>query len=248
MKIQSILIALFAIAACSYFYMNIQPKSKKSSVLIVGTSADYHPFSFRDEQGAIAGFDIDVITHIAHSLGKTVQFEDRPFNSLILELLGNQIDVIAAGSTPTEDRKKHVLFTNNCTEGDAFIAVSKQPINSFDELLQKHIIINTGYAADVYISNYNLTHPLIRLKNPSEALLALQSDAGDVFVTAKNPIQNFLTTHHNYYVWQLPEEGDCTAFAVRLDNQELCDQINKILADMKIDGSLQALLEKWKMS
>lgn len=248
MKIQTILLGIFTLAIAAYFLLTLQPKRNDLSILRVGTSADYHPFSFRDEQGIISGFDIDLITHIAHRLGKTVHFEDRPFNSLILELLGNQIDVIAAGSTPTEDRKKHVLFTNNCTEGDAFIALSKQPINSFDELLQKHIITNTGYAADLYISNYNLTHPLIKLKNPSEALLALQSDAGDVFVTAKNPIQNFLATHHNYYVWQLPEEGDCTAFAVRLDNQELCDQINKTLADMKTDGSLQALLEKWKMS
>ena len=177
-----------------------------------------------------------------------MQFEDRPFNSLILELLGNQIDVIAAGATPTEDRKKHVLFTDNCTQGDAFIAVSKEPINSLDELLQKHIITNTGYAADLHVSNYNLAHPLIKLKSPSEALLALQSNAGDVFVTAKTPIQNFLATHHNYYIWQLPEEGDCTAFAVDINNQELCDQINTILAEMKANGSLQALLEKWKFS
>jgi polar amino acid transport system substrate-binding protein len=226
----------------------LHSQKKDLNILTIGTSADYHPFSFRDEQGAIAGFDIDLITHIAHSLGKTVQFEDRPFNSLILELLGNQIDVIAAACTPTEDRKKHVLFTNNYFEGDAFIALSKQPINSLDELLQKRIITNTGYAADLYISNYNLTHELIKLKSPSEALLALQSNAGDAFVTAKNSIQKFLASQHNYYIFELPIAGDCLAFAVAPNNQELCNQINKILVDIKADGSLQALLKKWKIS
>jgi arginine/lysine/histidine transporter system substrate-binding protein len=248
MNIKNICIGFLALAACAYFYMNMQPHIKDDSVLIVGTSADFYPFCFSDEQGNIAGYDIDVITQIAHKLGKKIKLIDQPFNTLVLELVGQSIDLIAAGTTPTEERKLHVLFTDSYMPEDPLVVLSNDPINSLDELLHKHIIVCTGYTSDIYISKLNPEHETIRLKSPSEALLSLQSHAGDVFITAKNPIQRFLKSHNQYHVWQIPNTGETSSFAVNPTNQELCDQINKALAEMKADGSLQTLLEKWKIS
>jgi len=247
MKIKNLFFTVFFIAAGIYFYQTFFFKKTDSSVLVVGTSPDFHPFCFIDEQGKITGFDIDVITEVAHRLNKKIQFEDRPFNTLILELTGNQIDIIASGTTPSEERKKHILFTDIILQGDPLVVLSKEPIRSLEELLQKNIISVTGYTADSYLSNLNPVKPLIRLKNPSEALLALQSNAGDAFVSAKNAIQGFLEQHHTYHIWEIPNTGDSYAFAVRLGNHELCNQINSVLAAMKGDGTLQALIAKWKM-
>lgn len=248
MKQQTIFFTIVFFAACSYFYISWQPQKKDASTLIVGTSADFYPFCFLDEQRNIVGYDIDVITQVAQRIGKKIQFADRPFNTLILELIGKQIDLIAAGTNPSEERKQHVLFTDPYLPSDPLVVLSKHPISSLDELLEKHIVTCTGYTADMYVSKLPTKHEIIRLKSPSEALLSLQSNVGDVFVTAKNPIQNFLTHHTDYYVWQIPETGETASFALHFDNQELCDQINAALAEMKNDGSLQALLEKWKIS
>ncbi len=248
MNIKNIIIGLLTVVVCAYFYMNMQPQIKDNSVLIVGTSADFYPFCFSDEQGNIAGYDIDVITQVAHTLGKKIKFVDQPFNTLVLELVGQSIDIIAAGTTPTEERKRHILFTESYMPADPLVALSNDPIISLDELLHKHIIVCTGYTSDIYVSKLNPEHELIRLKNPSEALLSLQSHAGDVFITAKNPIQRFLESHNQYHVWQIPNTGDTSSFAVNITNQELCDQVNKALAQMRTDGSLQTILEKWKIS
>ena len=248
MNIKNILIGLFAFTACAYFYMNMQSQAKDSSTLLVGTSADFYPFCFQDELGNITGYDIDVITYVCHKLGKKIELVDRPFNTLILELLGNQIDVVAAGTTPTKERKQHVLFTDSYMPLDPLVALSKEVILSLDEMLKKHIITCTGYTADMHISELHPKYEIIRVKNPSEALLALQSNAGDVFVTAKNPIKNFLHSYNQYHVWEVPNTGETSSFAVNLTNKKLCDKINTALAEMKTDGSLQALLEKWKLS
>jgi len=77
----------------------------------VGTSADYPPFEDYDLNGAIIGFDIDLIKIIAEKLRFVVDLNDMDFNSLFPALGVRYIDIIAAAVSETPDRLRFADFT-----------------------------------------------------------------------------------------------------------------------------------------
>ena len=71
------------LAACGAAGGSHLDNIKKAGVIKVGTSADYPPFEYVDENGQKAGFDIELMTEIAKRLGVTLEWVDMPFDSLI---------------------------------------------------------------------------------------------------------------------------------------------------------------------
>ncbi len=87
---------------------------KKSGKLIMGTSADYPPYEFhslKDGKDTIVGFDISIAQEIAKDLGVKLEIKDMQFDGLLAALQAGTIDIVIAGMTPTEERKKSVDFS-----------------------------------------------------------------------------------------------------------------------------------------
>jgi polar amino acid transport system substrate-binding protein len=87
---------------------------KKSGKLIMGTSADYPPYEFhslKDGKDTIVGFDISIAQEIAKDLGVKLEIKDMQFDGLLAALQAGTIDLVVAGMTPTEERRKSVDFS-----------------------------------------------------------------------------------------------------------------------------------------
>ena len=88
---------------------------KKAGVLVVGTSADYPPYEFHTEidgQDTIVGFDMAFAKYFADSLGVELKIVDMAFNGLLIGLSQGDFDLVLAGLTPDEERKKSADFTD----------------------------------------------------------------------------------------------------------------------------------------
>jgi len=92
--------------------------------IIVGTSADFAPFEYIDENQTIVGFDIDLIKAILEDKGYTVEVKDISFDSLITELSTGKIDVIAAAMTITDARKQQIDFSDPYYEADQSVLIN----------------------------------------------------------------------------------------------------------------------------
>jgi len=255
MKKPFIYLAAF-IAIYSYYhfhYKNVDTNiiSKEQNFLIVGTSSDYPPYSQIDLQtGQIVGLEIDLITEIAERLNKKIILKDMPFNSLVIELMSGQIDIIAAGLSPSQERSKSVLFSNPYIDNDDLIAVNKKSspeITSITDLYGKNIAVNTGYTSDVFLSNYPEIH-LLRLKSTPDTIVALRSDVVDAFVVARSIFNLFLreqSQDHNYQFFALPSSAEAYAFAYEKNNIKLKNQIDDILDVMIKNGTIETIKNKW---
>src|SRR5437868_1703335 len=122
-----ILTATFLIIASMIFWWrrpSYTPTPKDTQQeLIVGTNADFPPFSFIKD-GTIVGFDIDIAHEVAHRLNKKLTLIDLPFIALIPELQMGAIHIIAAGMTATEERAKQVYFTRPYIQGVPLLVIS----------------------------------------------------------------------------------------------------------------------------
>ena len=82
-------------------------RGKSSNILVVGTNAEFAPFSFR-EGNKIVGFDIDIAREVCQRLGKEMELKDMPFDALLPELTLGSVHFVAAGMSCTEERAKRV--------------------------------------------------------------------------------------------------------------------------------------------
>ena len=166
-----------------FWYRKTSDYKPLEKILIVGTSADFPNFSFRDKDNTIVGFDIDVIKEVTKRLGMELDLQDRPFGLLLPQIELGQIHAIAAGMTPTEERAKRVTFSKVYLSGNPLLVVSsaKNPaITDLEDLKGKDVIVNTGYTADFYMSKVPNVN-LIRLTKVADALAALEQGKGYAF-------------------------------------------------------------------
>lgn len=253
MKIKNIILISFIIVLSGVFCKRYWVKPPKDqSVLIVGTSADYPPFESIDiKTGQIVGFDIDVLHQIANRLGKKLIIQDMPFATLIFALRAGEIDLIAAGMSPTQRRSKFVQFTNTYLDGDYFVVITKKgkfEPKSLDDLVGKNVVVNTGHTAESFMAKQQGIN-LIRLKDVSLGLVSLQTGSADAFVCAGSVLRSILQKKNSIELAVLPliGTGDDCAFVLKLDNQKLGHVVNQALSDMKQEGILEQLKHKWNV-
>lgn len=226
--------------------------SNPIETIIVGTNAEFQPFSFK-EGDDITGFDIDVITEVIKRLNKQMIIKDMPFDALIPEIQLGNIHVIAAGITPTPERAQRAFFTRpHLATGNPLVIISLPalPVTNLDDLAGKTVVVNEGYVADSYMSEQPGIH-LVRLSSAavSDGMLALESNRADAFVTALYSIKPYFEKHdqNNFSVTPIPGTEETSAFAISKHYPELRDYIQITLDRMKEDGTLEALKKKWSL-
>ena len=245
----SLLLGLAAFSAL-FWWRKTSDYKPLEKILIVGTSADYPPFSFRDMNNSIVGFDIDVVKEVGKRIGMEIDLQDKPFGLLLPQIELGQIHAIAAGMTPTPDRAQRVHFSKPYLTGNPLLIVTlpEHTITSLEDLKGKDVIVNTGYVADLYMSSIPGVN-LIRLTKVADALAALEQGKGFAFVTATFSLQPYIKDkkeRFNYFRLTEVEEQSALALSKKLP-QEFVDRVQKALDSMEADGTIEALKKKWEV-
>lgn len=249
--ISTLLLALIAFSFLFWYHRTTQYRPLIKT-LIVGTSTDFPPFSFRDKENTIVGFDIDVAREVAKRLNLDINLQDKPFGSLVPQIELGHIHMIAAGMTPTAERAERVTFTKPYLSGNPLLVVTKSttpPLTGLDDLKDKDVIVNTGYTADNYMSNFpDIT--IIRLAKVADALSALEQGKGFAFVTASFSLKPYIkegADRFNYLRLQETDEQSALAISKKLP-QEFAARVQQALDAMEADGTLDALKNKWDVT
>jgi arginine/lysine/histidine transporter system substrate-binding protein len=247
----SLILIAGALVALTW-YRSTRDAKPLENTIIVGTSADYPPFSLRDKDLSIVGFDIDIVKEVAKRLGMEVSLQDKPFGLLLPQLELGQIHMIAAGMTPTEERAKRINFTKPYLKGNPLLVVilaKNPPITSLEDLKGKEVIVNTGYTADTFMSKIPDIH-LIRLGKLADALLALENGKAYAFVTAAFTLEPYLKEHDKdrtkFNIFKLIEADEETALALsKILPAHFLPKVQEALDAMEADGTLPSLRQKW---
>ena len=100
--------------------------SGEKDTLVLGTSADFAPYEYHkmiDGKDTILGFDVALARQIAEDMGKELVIKDMEFGNLITELNNGTVDLLAAGLSPTEERKQQVDFSEPYYFGEQSIII-----------------------------------------------------------------------------------------------------------------------------
>lgn len=218
-------------------------------LLIVGTSADFAPYTFKEE-GQILGFDIDLIQEIGSRLNIPTTIQDMPFELLIPQLQHGDIQVVAAGITPTTGRAKLVQFSKSYITKDPLIVLTlaQKPLSmGLESLIEKTVAVNAGYNSDVYMSKI----PNIRLSRvPTiiDAIDALKNGTVDAYVTTFSTIQPIFDHYGKDTfgeIFVIEDADEEIALGLSPLYPKLKVAVDKVLAEMQNDGTIEKLKAKW---
>ncbi|MEZ5091116.1 MAG: ABC transporter substrate-binding protein [Micropruina sp.] len=90
---------------------------RKSGKLVVGVTIPYTPNEFKDSDGKIVGFDVDLINAVAATLGLTAEYRESDFAKIIPSIEGGTFDVGMSSFTDTKEREQQVDFVTYFSAG-----------------------------------------------------------------------------------------------------------------------------------
>lgn len=223
--------------------------------IVVGTSADYPPYEFIDDKGNFVGFDMDLIRAIGEKIGKQVKIVDMGFDTLIAGLQNQKIDVVIAAMQASEERKQKVDFSISYHDiKDAVLAKPGIEIKSVHDLANYKVAAQTGsiqekwiqenlvkagkLPSENYFSYERVDNAAMDIKaGRVDTLLIIADPATDL--AEKNGLNIALITTETVSAGQ--------SLAVTKGNTELLNAIDKAIEELKADGTLKKLMDKYKL-
>lgn len=110
---------------------------KDKGTLVLGTSPDYPPYEFQttvNGDDKIVGFDISIAKKIAKDIGVKLVIKKMDFDSLLVGLETNKIDMVISGMNPSDDRKKSIDFSDVYYNGKQMMLVNKADEDKYKTL------------------------------------------------------------------------------------------------------------------
>jgi polar amino acid transport system substrate-binding protein len=218
--------------------------------LVMGTESTFPPYEFRNDKNEIVGFDLDLANAIAKKLNRELKVEDIAFDSLIPSLLSGKIDMVVAGMTITEERKKKVAFSDPYYETGLVwvVRADDDRIKTADDLKGKTLSTQTGTTSDIQASKIEGVN-MKRFQQFTDAFLEVSTGRADACIVNEPTAIDYVMKHTEVKIGgKLQFQGSDRQFngiAARLEDTELLNGINQALKDLKDSGEYDKLVEKW---
>lgn len=218
--------------------------------IVVGLDDNFPPMGFRDEKGALVGFDIDLAREAAKRLGAEVEFKPIDWNAKEAELGGKRVDVLWNGLTITEPRKEKIAFTAPYLENRQIVIVTaKSAVKTKADLADKVIGVQEGSSAVEAIDKDPAGKTVKQLKKFGDnvtALMDLSTGRLDALVVDEVVGRYYTAKKAGEYVI-LDEHFGTEEYGVgvRKDDAELLGKIQKAMDEMKKDGAAARISNQW---
>lgn len=231
---------------------NSLDKIREKGKFVVGLDDTFAPMGFRDEEGNLVGFDIDLARVTAERMGVEVEFKPVDWDGVILSLRSGMIDVIWNGLTITEERAKQINFTDPYMNNRQVIVVQmNSPIKTKADLAGKVVGLQMGSSSvNALYSDPELVQSLKDIRQyatNAEALMDLQIGRLDAVVVDEMHGRYYYISKKPDVYRVLDEELDWEQYGVgvRKEDESFLAELNRVLDELKADGTAEELSIKW---
>ncbi len=245
-----VLVTVFVLVGCTNDMPSTLEDIENRGYFIVGLDDTFAPMGFRDNDGNIVGFDVDLAKTFAERLGVEVRFQPIDWDAKVLELNSGTIDMIWNGLTITESRLEEMSFS------DAYIANTQMIMTADGSLITTiadldglKIGVQTSSAAQEAVEGsdaYDTFGEVLTYDDYNQALLELQNGLVDAVVIDEIMGRYIISqSDYNYQVANENFGAESYGIGFRLEATDLRDAFNGVLAEMIADGSAAEISNTW---
>lgn len=243
-KILAFLLFLFPLFSLGY--------ANADTIKIVSDTA-YAPFEFKDTDQTYKGIDVDIINKVAEIKGWNIQMSYPGFDAAVNAVQAGQADAIIAGMTKTKERENVFTMSDTYYDTKVVIATTKSnKITKYEELSGKTVGVKNGTAAQRFLESikdkYGFT---IKTFDTGDLMNnSLSTGAVNAIMDDKPVIEYAINQGQDLSINMDGEAVGSFAFGVKKGSkyEYLVTEFNEALAQMKKDGSLDQIINKWTNS
>ena len=214
--------------------------------LTMATNAAFPPYEMTTDAGAFEGIDIDTAQAIADKLGLELQIDDMDFDAALLSVQQGKADIAMAGVTVTDERKNVMDFSDSYATGIQSIIVPEgSDIASPDDLAGKMIGTQRGTTGYLYCSDDFGDDAVVAYDDGLTAVQALNNGQVDAVVIDNAPAKEFVAANPGLVLLDTSYAEEDYAIGMAKGNTALEDAVNAALEELKADGTLQSIVDKY---
>ena len=213
--------------------------------LTMATNATFPPYEMTTDAGEFEGIDVDTAKAIAEKLGLELQIDDMDFDAALLSVQQGKADIVMAGVTVTDERKAVMDFSDSYATGiQSIIVPNDSEIASPDDLAGKKIGTQRGTTGYIYCSDDFGEDSVVAYDNGLTAVQALNNGQVDAVVIDNAPATEYVAANPGLKVLDTSYAEEDYAIGMA-KGSALEDAVNKALEELKADGTLQAIVDKY---
>lgn len=239
-------------ASCGAASNTTATTTKGAEKLTMATNAEFAPYEFM-EGDKVVGIDAEIAQAVAEKLGKELEIVNMNFDAIITSVSSGKYDFAMAGLTVTEDRKKNVNFSDTYAKGVQVVIVKEDSkIKSVDDLFAEGanntVGVQISTTGDIYASGDIQDKGLgkvSKFNKGADAVVALTNGQIDCVVIDNEPAKKFVEANKGLKILDTTYAEEDYAACFAKGNTKLQEDFNKALAELKADGTIQKIIDKY---
>ncbi len=223
--------------------------------LRIGVEGAYPPFSWKEADGTLKGFDIDIALALCEKMGRECELVEQDWDGIIPALLAKKYDAIVASMSITEERKKRVDFTGKYYNTPAkFVAAEGAGFEATAEGLKGKVVgVQRGTIHQCYMEKLFPDTELKLYGTQEEVFLDLASGRVDAQISDSiQALEGFLGQDEGKgYAFlggdqfDLECHGEGAGIALRKGEDDLRNSLNAAIKAIRDDGTYADINAKY---
>jgi polar amino acid transport system substrate-binding protein len=218
-----------------------------AKTLTVGSDVPYPPFEeFGASKTEFKGYDVELLEAIAEKIGRKAQFQDTSFDTIFRDLAQGKFEVVASASTITPEREKTVDFTNPYYFSEQAIVVKEgSDIDSVEALEGVTVGAQQGTTGQEFVEESAEAGELRTFPQGPDAISALKAGTVEAVVIDIPVAEKGVEASEGLEVSAAIPTEENSGFAVAQGDEELLEEMNTALEELKEDGTFSKIYKKW---
>ncbi len=239
---KKLMIAAAAMAALTF-------GAQAADTIRIASEGAYAPFNYVDDNGKLAGYEIELGNLLCEKAGLTCEFVQNEWDSMIPNLLAGNYDAIMAGMSITEERLQTISFSDDYypPESSLFVVPTGGTVN-FDELKGYKIGVQGGTIQAAYAEdNFGADNTILSYTTADQSIADLAAGNVDVVLADGGYIKPIASSDGSglEVVGPALSIGGGIGVGLRKEDTDLKAKFDAVIKSMKDDGSLNEMIKTW---
>lgn len=225
--------------------------SENETTFTVGFDQDFPPMGFVGDDGEFTGFDLELAAEAAKRMGKEIKYQPISWDAKDMELTSGNIDCIWNGFSIQGREDKYTWSKPYMKNDQVFVVKSDSSIDSIEDLAGKTVEVQTDSSAEAALKENNeLANTFGKLQTVADyntGFMDLEMGGVDA-IAMDSVVANYQITKrggNGFTVLDTPLSSEEYGIGFKLGNETLKNEVQKALEDMKADGTMKTISEKW---
>ena len=232
-----------ALIACILLAMALAISCAVPAPVSIGTEGAYPPFGYLNDAGELEGFEIDLGNELCQRAKLECQWVTNDWESIITNLRTGRYDAIMAGMSTTEERDEVIDFTQPYfpPEPSVFAALT----GAGEAATRGRVAVRAATVQADYLDG-KIT-ALLQYPLAEDTVAAVLNGEADSTFASISYLQDIVAKSEgrlSFVGTEIPLDKG-TGIGIREEDVELREKLDAAIGEMKEDGSLNDLIDKW---